>query len=139
MNETSFKKIYEETHELSKLKETISGLECYPVKLKHSDRFNKWIVIQEKSIRFMIFKRLRKIKKYGAYGKLSHKCNNTTNLIFEIVFKDPPIRIYFTVLSKDQILLEDGSSKKTGGGQHGEQERTIEALDKLISQRKNQP
>ena len=81
-----------------------------------------------------IIVRLQKIEKYGDFGKKSHRCR-AKNDIFEIVFDGIPLRIYFTVVDDKHIQLEDGSTKKDGGGHGGQQERVIAALDKLISLR----
>ncbi|MDR1072313.1 MAG: hypothetical protein LBL45_01365 [Treponema sp.] len=92
----------------------------------------KWLKALDHKSQTKVIRCLMRIHKYGKYGKDSHRCESQ-NLIYEIVIKTPPLRVYFTVIDDKRIRLDDGSSTKSGQG--GEQDRTIEAIDRLVTQR----
>ena len=118
---------------VSKLRETITGLEGRPMEPIPTRKYDEWFDSLRNCVwQHKVRMRLENIERHGRYGKNSHKCRSK-NDIYEIVFEKLPIRIYFTVLDDKRISLEGGSSKKDGSGYGGQQDRVIDAIDKSIS------
>jgi hypothetical protein len=91
--------------------------------------FEKWLKSQNSNTQTRIIKRLGMIHESGYYGDY-HDLFDTYNGLYELRFKSPPIRIYFTV--EEKVFLWAGSDDK-GHGNYS-QEAVLKRLPTLIGE-----
>jgi hypothetical protein len=89
--------------------------------------FGVWLKSQNPKTLTRIIKRLRMIHRDGYYGDY-HDLFDTYNGLYELTFKSPPLRIYFTV--EVMVYLWAGSNDK-GTGYYG-QDAVLKRLPDLI-------
>jgi hypothetical protein len=89
--------------------------------------FEEWLQSQNPNTQTRIIKRLSYIHGFGHYGDY-HDLFDTYKGLYELRFKSPPIRIYFTV--EEMVNLWAGSYDK-GNGVYS-QEAVLKRLPTLI-------
>jgi hypothetical protein len=91
--------------------------------------FEEWLQSQTSNTQTRIINRLGMIHESGYYGDY-HDLFNTYNGLYELRFKSPPIRIYFTV--EEKVFLWAVSDNK-GNGNYG-QKAVLKRLSTLIGE-----